>query len=61
MTAQANAYPDRCSPLGAFLLIIFLMLISYVAIQVMLGSHAATRHPATEFLFNFCPDPHSLT
>ena len=47
MTTQANADPVRRSPLGAFLLIILLMLISYAAIQVILGSHAATAHPDT--------------
>ncbi len=47
MNTQTNAYPVRRSQLGAFLLIILLMLISYVAIQVILGSHAATAHPDT--------------
>ena len=47
MTTQANVYPVRRSPLGAFLLIVLLMLASYAAIQIILGSHAATRHPDT--------------
>ena len=47
MTTQTNAYPIRRSPLGAFFLIILLMLLSYAAIQVILGTHAATRHPDT--------------
>ena len=47
MTTQANTYPVRRSPLGAFLLIILLALTSYAAIQVILGSHAATAHPDT--------------
>jgi hypothetical protein len=32
MTTQANTYPVRRSPLGAFLLIILLALTSYAAI-----------------------------
>ena len=47
MTTNMNAYLVRRSPLGAFLLIILLMLASYAAIQVILGSHAATAHPNT--------------
>ena len=47
MTTQTNAYLLRRSPLGALLLIILLMLITYAAIQVLLGSQAATRHPDT--------------
>jgi len=47
MTTQTNAYPVRRSQWGAFFLIILLMLLSYAAIQVILGTHAATRHPDT--------------
>jgi hypothetical protein len=47
MTTQTNASPVRRSPLGAFFFIILLMLVSYAAIQVILGSHAATAHPNT--------------
>jgi hypothetical protein len=47
MTTQTNAYLLRRSPLGALLLIIFLMLLSYAAIQVILGSQAATAHSDT--------------
>jgi hypothetical protein len=35
MTSQTNAYPVRRSPLGAFLLNMLLILISYAAIQVI--------------------------
>ena len=54
MTTQTNAYPVRRSPLGAFLLIILLMLISYAAIQVLLGPHAAIRHPDTYAAIRDC-------
>ncbi len=47
MTTQTNTDLVRRSPLGAFLLIILLMLVSYAVIQVILGSHAATAHPNT--------------
>ena len=47
MTTQTNAYLFRRSRLGAFLFIILRMLISYAAIQIILGSHASTRNPDT--------------
>ena len=49
MTTQSSTYPVRRSPLGAFLLIILLMLVSYAAIQVIPGSHAATAHRTRPF------------
>ena len=47
MITQSNIYPVRRSQRGAFLLIILLALTNYAAIQVILGSHAATAHLGT--------------
>jgi len=47
MTTQANTHPVWRSPLGAFLIFMLLVLLSYAAIQVILGSHATTAHPDT--------------
>ena len=54
MTTQTNAYLIRRSPRGAFLFITLLMLVSYAAIQIILGSHASTAHPDTYATIRNC-------